>query len=141
MVNNRPIFRKMNHLTLSVPRLEFLPKFLAKSPIPFKLNNGYSIVNRTDIPTSSGVYFLLDADDISFLVVYVGQTMNLRLRIAGHLGSGKKFNNVSFVLEENPILRLAIEQLYINEYHPVSNGYDVYNNDDYDKPQCQELIR
>jgi len=114
---------------LSIPKLEFLDKFSSKLDIPLKLRNCYSFVNRNDLPSKAGVYFLLDMDRYVYRVLYIGQTSNIRGRIASHISSNHiKFNFVSFILEENPILRLAIEQIYTNEYKPITHPYYPFTN-------------
>ena len=119
----------MEIINLSIPRLEILNKFPSKLDNPLKLRNCYSFVNREDLPKKAGVYFLLDMDSYVYRVLYIGQTSNIRGRIASHIGVNHIiFNSVSFILEENPILRLAIEQIYTNEYKPIMHPNYPFSN-------------
>ena len=53
------------------------------------------LVNISDFPSygTSGIYFLLDEDEI----VYIGQSRDIRRRIGLHLSDGcKRFNSIRF---------------------------------------------
>ena len=63
----------------------------------------------------SGVYFLLDGDEI----VYVGQAVNIYSRIAQH--TDKQFDRYAFVLCDVDMLD-NLESLYIHVLRPKLNG-------------------
>lgn len=65
----------------------------------------------------SGIYFLYDRE----VVVYVGQAVDVRRRIADHIGQGlKRFDAVSFI-PCRPDTLLAVERTYIERLRPKYN--------------------
>ena len=64
-----------------------------------------------------GIYFLM-LDDV---VVYVGQAVNMRVRVAAHIGEGtKEFDRVAFV-PCHPQNLLRYERSYIEKLVPKYN--------------------
>jgi hypothetical protein len=75
-----------------------------------------------DYYLGSGIYFLIKEKEI----VYVGQSTNVFLRIAHHMGA-RDFDSWSFVPCKKADLRRR-EARYIEEFRPIGNytGRDEY---------------
>jgi len=72
---------------------------------------------ETSLPwaRSTGVYFLIDADEI----VYIGQSVNVYARIAQH--SDKTFDRYAYIPCEADVMD-RLESLYIHCFRPRMNG-------------------
>jgi len=71
----------------------------------------------------SGVYILYDKEDT---IIYVGQTSNLYSRLQNH--HNKRFSYFKFIPEKNSVKKRFIEACFIEQYHPIWNMYQPYNN-------------
>jgi hypothetical protein len=71
---------------------------------------------RLELPNVSGVYFLLDGEQ----VVYVGQSVAVHKRVMEHLAS-KKFDGFAYVACDRSGLDI-LESLYIHALRPKENG-------------------
>ena len=94
----------------------------------------FGFTSLNDAPLKSGVYFLMN--DIE--LVYIGQSKNIRYRLSEHKSH---FNNDIF-LGDKPLFpdsfdslyffecdykpeRKEYESMFIEDYYPKLNGYDI----------------
>ncbi len=95
---------------------------MANLPLP-------DITESVQIPTfaslaRSGIYFLMKDD----VVVYVGQAVDMRRRVADHIGEGsKEFDRVAFV-PCAPDRLLKQERFYIEKLLPEYNACSLTRN-------------
>jgi hypothetical protein len=78
------------------------------------------IVARADVPTTSGVYFLVKAGR----VIYVGQSTNVFARLSAH--AAKDWDRMAYVPCDAVMLD-RLESLYIHTLNPPLNG-GAYNH-------------
>lgn len=98
--------------------------------------NGFSdidiITNSFEIPSTSGIYFLISNDTI----VYVGQSVNVLNRIRQHLAD-KFFDKINIIqCPEKELIKL--ESFYIKKFNPILNK--VGKNTFSDANLIQEII-
>ncbi len=111
-------------IQITMPPIEYLPRFNSVDDMPYQHGGRLSLINK-NLPHNSGIYFLfrkmLDGEEE---LVYIGQTQDIRARVSGHMTDNKPFNVVSFLLEENPLLRRAKELIYCDIYKPDLNNFN-----------------
>lgn len=111
-------------ITITIPELKTLPKINSVDDMPYHHGGRLSLINK-NLPHSAGIYFLFkkllgEEEEL----VYIGQTQNIRARVSFHMTYKKPFNVVSFLLEENPLLRKAKELIYCDKYKPDLNYFN-----------------
>jgi len=85
---------------------------------------------KIDDATFSGIYYLIQDG----VIVYVGQSKNIRKRIASHIVEGKKkFDSYSFFpAEKENLNQLELDEIL--EHNPIYNSCllqnDIYKNAD-----------
>lgn len=88
-----------------------------------RLAEGITAIPLPLAPTPVGIYALCQNDGEGFIVVYVGQSVNIPTRIATHVQEGRKIFDSFAVLEHTDAERLdEREEFYIHLYHPQFNG-------------------
>lgn len=96
--------------------------------LPNELRSYYNDVYELplhELYAPPGVYFLYDNDNL----VYIGQSVHIKLRIITHMRENKKKFNKCFFIKVSKEKLFEVETTLINKYKPIYNQkQSVYTN-------------
>lgn len=76
-----------------------------------------------DINKEAGLYFLYDHEGV---LLYIGQSKNLRKRIAAKVDKMQEVKSFAVVYVQDPYEREIYETAMINEFKPLRNKQKVF---------------
>lgn len=82
------------------------------------MNKEQILANAKKLQTTCGIYFLI----LEERIVYIGQSVNIEVRVHSHIKSGKRFDSYSVIeCEEKDLFKLEAE--FIHKFRPENNQY------------------
>lgn len=120
------IIKENDILHFTLPNINFLPVINARRENPIKNKNGSISIINSELPITSGVYFIYDKNQI---LLYIGRAVNIKKRISIHLSKisypyfvpDEEIEFIKFILLKDEKEIDLLESFFIYLYQPKYN--------------------